>query len=338
MGKAARFAPRESNYAPSVGQRSTTETLAGIYQAFLAKRTWRQPELAKELGIGVEALRRVLFELMEKGMPLERDEEDRSRVFWSVPSDWFPESVMFKREEVPDLLRQLRRVPQGPGRKRLLDLVLARLPRAQISDGAVVPPAPRPEEEQFLDLVEQSASERVSLSMRYHTVGRGDVGDRHASVHRILIGPPARLVATCHRSNTLKTFRVDSIVSARLDRDEPFRSVDDAAVDAYLKASLDGFHGDGAAQLVTFLVRNPDARWVKNNLLPGMKAETTSDGIRIPVHTAALRRVAQFVVSLGASATPESPTLAREVAELARGALDAAQAVLGGPERPRPPV
>jgi predicted DNA-binding transcriptional regulator YafY len=315
-----------------VGQRSTTETLAGIYQAFLGKRTWRQPELAKELGIGVEALRRVLFELMEKGMPLERDEEDRSRVFWSVPSDWFPESVLFKREEVPELLRQLRRVPQGPGRKRLLDLVLARLPRAKISEAAVVPAAPRPEEEQFLDVVEEAASEHVALAMRYFTAGRGDVGDRHVSVHRILLGPPARLVATCHRTGALKTFRVDSIVSARLDGDEAFRASDDTAVDAYLKASVDGFHGDGAAQSLVFVVRNPDARWVKNNLLPGMKAEATSDGIRVAVHTAALRRVAQFVVSLGASAAPESPALAREVSGLARGALAAAEAVLGATE------
>ncbi|HEY2517063.1 MAG TPA: WYL domain-containing protein [Polyangiaceae bacterium] len=315
-----------------MGQRSTTETLAGIYQAFLAKRTWRQPELAKELGIGVEALRRVLFELMEKGMPLERDEEERSRVYWSVPSDWFPESVLFKREEVPELLRQLRRVPQGPGRKRLLDLVLARLPRAKISESAVVPPASRPEEEQFLDIVEQSASDQVALSMRYVTAARGDVGDRHASVHRVLLGPPARLVATCHRSGTLKTFRVDSIVSARLDPEELFRSSDAAALDAYLKASVDGFHGDGAAQPLTFLVRNPDARWVKNNLPPGMKAEPTSDGVRVSVHTAALRRVAQFVVGLGASAAPESPALAREVAELARGALEAAEAVVGASE------
>ncbi len=317
-----------------MGQRSTTETLAGIYQAFLAKRTWRQPELAKELGVSVEALRRVLFELMEKGMPLERDEEERSRVYWSVPSDWFPESVLFKREEVPELLRQLRRAPQGPGRKRLLDLVLARLPRAKISEAAVVPASSRPEEEQFLDVVEQSASEQVTLAMRYFTAGRGDVGDRHASVHRVLLGPPARIVATCHRSGTLKTFRVDSIVGARLDRDEPFRGAEDAAVDVYMRASVDGFHGEGAAQLLTFVVRNPDARWVKNNLLPGMKAEPIGDGIRVSVHTAALRRVAQFVVGLGASAAPESAALAREVAALARGALEAAEAVVAASEPP----
>ena len=312
-----------------MGQRSTTETLAGIYQAFLAKRTWRQPDLAREVGVGVEALRRVLFELMEKGMPLERDEEERSRVFWSVPADWFPEAVLFKQEEVPELLRQLRRVPQGPGRKRLLDLVLTRLPRAKISDEAVVPAASKLEEEQFLDVVEQSASDRIALAMKYFTAGRGDVGDRHASVHRVLLGPPARLVATCHRTGTLKTFRVDSIVSARLDKEEPFRSADDAAVDAYLQRSVDGFHGEGTAQHLSFLVHNPDARWVKNNLPLGMKAEPVSEGIRVLVHTAALRRVAQFVVGLGASASPESPALAQEVAVLARGALEAAQAVLG---------
>jgi predicted DNA-binding transcriptional regulator YafY len=312
-----------------VGQRSTTETLAGIYQAFLQKRTWRQPELARELGIGVEPLRRILFELMEKGMPLERDEEDRSRVFWSVPSDWFPESVLFKREEVPELLRQLRRVPQGQGRKRLLDIVLARLPRAKISDAAIVPPSTKPEEEQFLDIVEQSASERVALSMRYFTAGRGDVSDRHVSVHRVLLGPPTRLVATCHRSGTLKTFRLDSIVSARLDPQMPYRNADEAAVDAYQNASVDGFHGDGKQQHLSFLVRDPDARWVKNNLLPGMRAEPERGGIRVSVHTAALRRVAQFVVGLGAAATPESAALAGEVALLARGALEAAEAVRG---------
>jgi predicted DNA-binding transcriptional regulator YafY len=108
---------------------------------------------------------------------------------------------------------------------------------------AVVPAAPRPEEEQFLDVVEQSASDRIVLAMKYYTAGRGDVGDRHVSVHRVLLGLPARIVATCHRSNTLKTFRVDSIIRARLDRGEPFRSVEDAAV-AYLKASVDGLHGE----------------------------------------------------------------------------------------------
>ena len=74
-------------YHPPVGQRSQTETLAGIYQAFLQKRTWAQSALAKELGISVEPLRRVLHELLERGMPLSRD-EDHPQVYWSVPKGW----------------------------------------------------------------------------------------------------------------------------------------------------------------------------------------------------------------------------------------------------------
>jgi hypothetical protein len=74
---------------------------------------------------------------------------------------------------------------------------------------------------------------------------------------------------------------------------------------------------------VSFVVRNPDARWVKKNLPDGMQAETIPEGIRVTTHTAALRRVAQYVVGLGAAATPESADLASEVATLARGALQA---------------
>jgi predicted DNA-binding transcriptional regulator YafY len=303
-----------------VGQRSSTETVAGIYQSFLAHRTWKQKDLARELSIGVEPLRRMLYELREKGMPLDR-EEDHPHIYWSVPPNWFPGSVLFKREEVPELLRQLRRVPQGPGRKRLLDLILDRLPGVAPPGSSVVSPEASPEEEQYLGLVEDSASNRCALSLRYYTATRGDVGDRYASVHRVLVGPPARFIATCHRSGTLKTFRVDGIVRARLDDQERYREAADADIEAYRKGSLDGYHGGGQPQPLAFFVRNPEARWVKGNMLDGMKADPTPDGVRVTVQTTALARLARFVVGLGPAATPETPALAREVAELARGAL-----------------
>ena|ERR1035438_6147053 len=44
---------------------------------------------------------------------------------------------MLEQEEVPELLRQLRRVPHGQGRARLLNLVLARFPSAP-GEAAVV--------------------------------------------------------------------------------------------------------------------------------------------------------------------------------------------------------
>jgi len=324
-----------------VGQRSTTETLAGIYQAFLTRRTWKQADLARELAVGAETVRRMLYELRERGMPLDR-EEDHPHVYWSVPKSWFPGSVLFKQEEVPELLRQLRRIPHGQGRARLLSLVLERLPHRAPPDTPAnaaafgsVPPFPAspvvvarevsPEEERFLAVIEDSASQRTALHVRYLTAGRVDEGSRHASVHRVLLGPPDRFVATCHRSGTLKTFRVDGVLDARLDPAHPFRAADEATVDAYLQASLDGFHGEGPPREHSFFVRNPEARWVKKNLLEGMRAEAAGDGIRVAVHTASLDRLARYVVSLGGAATPECPELAREVAGLARGALEAVE-------------
>src|ERR1700722_8897668 len=122
-----RATSRAAYHRPPVGQRSTTDTVIGIYQAFHTRRTWKQADLARSLNVGTEAVRRVLLELQEKGMPLE-SEVDRPHVYWSVRKNWFPGSLLFKQEEVPELLRQLRRVPGGQGRSRLLALVLDRLP------------------------------------------------------------------------------------------------------------------------------------------------------------------------------------------------------------------
>lgn len=311
-----------------MGQRSQTETLAGIYQAFVARRVWKQTELAKQLEVSTEVIRRILHELREKGMPLDR-EEDHPHVYWTVPKDWFPGSVLFKREEIPDLLRQLRRIPHGKGRAQLLDLVLTRTGNTVASPPGIVPRAASEQEEQYLCSVEDALGRKSALFMRYYTASRGAVGDRYVSVHRIHTGPPARFVATCHRSEMLKTFRVDGIVSARLDAQERFRPVDEAPLDAYDKASLDGFNQGGAPTTFAFVVRNPEARWVKNNLLEGMRAEDRSEGIRVEVTTTSLVRLARFVVGLGDAATCETPALAGEVATLARGALAASMPANG---------
>src|SRR5580658_9247732 len=231
LSMATRLGVERPAYDRPVGRRSQTETVAGIYQAFLQRRTWPQAALAKDLDLTVGTLRRVLFELQAEGMPLHRD-EDHPQLYWSVPKDWYPGSVLFKRAEVPELLRQLRRVPRGVGRRRLLDIVLDRLPGIEANSPTVITHEPSPQEEQYLSVVEDSSA-RVSLWMKYYTASRGDVGERHASVHRVHAGPPARFIATCHRSGTLRTFRVDGILWARLDPDERFRPASEAEVDAY---------------------------------------------------------------------------------------------------------
>jgi hypothetical protein len=116
-------------------------------------------------------------------------------------------------------------------------------------------------------------------------------------------------------------------------------------------ASLDGYKGAGPAVACCFFVREPESSWVANNVLDGMHVETLHGGIRVTAETSALLPLARFVVKLGGAARPETPALAEAVAELARGALEQAEAVLrerestqssedlsGAPARPRSDV
>jgi len=230
--------------------------------------------------------------------------------------------VLFKQEDVPDLVRQLRRLPRSKTRERLLAVVDQQLPRRAAP--ATTPIATRSttdQEEQYVPVVEDAADKRVSLWMRYFTASRGSISERHVSVHVVDIGPPARFVATCHRNGDLRWFRVDCITGARLDANEPFRDGLASSVAAFRAASLDGFKGAGPTSTCSFLVRAPESRWVANNLLDGMRAETLPDGLRVHVQTSAVLRLARFVVGLGEAARPEDAALVEAVAELARGAL-----------------
>ena len=311
-----------------MGQRSSTETVVAIVQAFLQRRTWSQAELARHVGIAVPALRKRLNELTTSGFPLDR-EEDHPHVFWSVPKDWFPGGVVFSGEEVPDLLRQLAHLPRGAARNRLLAKVLEAAPRRGGlggEGGPLVTKTASPSEESWLPFAEDAAARRAALRIRYFTASRGAIEWRHVSVQRVVVGPPARLVAVCHRSGALRWFRVDNVLGAGLDEHEPFRAADGAAVDAFLAASLDGFHAGGAPSRCSFFVRDPEARWVQSSLLEPMRCEVVPGGIRVLVDTTAVLVVARYVVSLGAAARAETPALAAHVAELARGALEAASA------------
>lgn len=306
----------------SVGQRSSTVPVVQLVQAFLERRTWTQNALAVRLEMTTPAVREKLKEL-QTVFHLER-EEDHPHVYWSVPKDWFPGGVVFSRDQLPELLRHLLRLPQNKARDGLLQTVVRNLPRgdsAQALTTAVMPPASTKPEEDYLSLVEDAASQKQALRFRYFTTSRGQMSTRHASVHRIVLGRPARFVATCHREDKLKWFRVENILSARLDAAEPYRASDTKQVEAFLGASVDGFNAGGAAAELSLLVREPEARWVQHNLLPTMKVEPINGRIRVTVETNAILQVARYVVGLGAAATAETPALAEAVEVLARGAL-----------------
>lgn len=322
--------------------------------AFLEKRTWIQADLARSVGLTrPEALRTVLQELVDEGIPLE-SERSPPHVYWRVAKDWYPGGVLFKAEHVPALLRQLSHLPSGDVRDRLLGIVLGQLPaRGKLTPAApVVSRKTSEQEEEYTPIVEESAARRLPLFMRYLTASRGGrSSDRHVSVHVIDIGPPARFVATCHKNGDLRWFRVDGIARARVDDSQKFRECDPAVLAAYRAASLDGFKGAGPAIACSFLVREPECVWVANNLLEGMHSESVQGGMRVTVETSAILALARFVVRFGDAVQPETPALARAVAELARGALDQADALLrraeketesadlgGAPARPRSDV
>jgi predicted DNA-binding transcriptional regulator YafY len=311
-----------------VGQRSATETLFGIVHAFIEQRTWGQADLARRLELGVPALRRRLVELQAAGWRLERSDEDATQVYWSVPREWLPGALHFKETEAVELLRQIGRLPQCAARRELLQTVVARLPKsaigAKFDTNAVSPSALTEAEERFVPAVEDSGTRKVTLAFRYFTVSRREEDWRRASVHRVELGPPARFIATCHRSGTLKWFRVDNVLDARLEANEPYREVAPAALEKFEADSLDGFHEDREPVTCSFVLRNPDGAWVRRNLLKGMIAETVPEGVHVTVHTTAVQRVARFVVALGDAARPENAELREAVISLAKGALSAA--------------
>ena len=306
-----------------MGQRSRTETVVAVLSAFHRRKKWTQAELARSIGVGTEALRKVLEELQAEAFPLVSD-TDRPHVYWKMSNSWCPGGILFKKEDVPELVRQLGRLPRSKARDGLLDVVVDQLP----AKGKLLPVPPvasrvlSDQEEQYLPIVEDGAARKVPLFFKYVTASKGVIGERRASVHWIDLGPPARFVATCHRTGELRWFRVDRILHGRVDAGEPFRPSAAAAVEAFCATSLDGYKGSGGPIVCSFFVRDPEARWVANNLLDGMRVEALHDGIRVSLEKSAVIRLARFVVGLGAAAQPENPELAKVVVELARGALE----------------
>jgi predicted DNA-binding transcriptional regulator YafY len=302
-----------------VGSRSNTETIVAILKAFLDQRTWKQAELARHVSVLPATIHRCLCELQANGIPLV-SEKDHPHVYWSVPKSWYPGGILFTGEQITQIFRQLSRVPKGKARNQLIENLLKYLPARQAT-ATVIPAETTTREDEHLPVIEDSVDQRVALRFRYFTANRGSEGLRHASVHRVLLGPPARFVATCHRTGELKWFRIENMSDAALDPAEPFREADSKRVDAHLRASLDGFHEGGAPVKQVFFVRDPDARWVARNLFEEMRFEEVSGGITVTVETSGLKRLARFVVGLGAAAKPLTLELEREVAALAQGAL-----------------
>ncbi|MGH7283244.1 MAG: helix-turn-helix transcriptional regulator [Polyangiaceae bacterium] len=227
-----------------MGTKSSTETVIAILQAFLARRTWGQAELARHVDVGSPALRKRLVELQESGIPLTCDHE-HPHAYWSVPKTWFPGGVLLTSEQVIEIFRLLARLRKSASSQKLMERLLAFIPSREATalvSGAVVPVETTEREDRFVPLLEDSAQKKTALLIRYYSQRRGSEEERFVSVHRVLVGPPARFLATCHRSGGLKFFRVENVSEARESLNEAFRDADTKLVYAHIRASIDGFH------------------------------------------------------------------------------------------------
>jgi len=323
-------------YLLRVGQRTPTETLFGIVAAFVEKRDWTQAELARKLETTPETIRRRLLELKAGGLELSRSEEP-PHVYWSVPRNWFPGVLPFKADEARDLLRLLGRARASDLRDRLLEVVVSRLSNlgrlaevggagvgadgVDASDDAALERGER-ETERWLAVAEDALAKKTVMKMRYFTASRRQESWRHVSVHRIGVEARPQLIATCHKANTLRRFRLSNVLEARLDPGEKLRSATAKEIRLFEQETFGGFRHPGPVFRCVFVVHDPDSAWVARNLPDDrIEHETVTGGMRFSIETSAVEHLARFVTGLGGAAKAETPELAEAVATLARGAL-----------------
>lgn len=312
-----------------MGTRDNYETITRVIQAFAVQHTWAQAELARKVGVGTPALRRLLLNLERFGMPLEKD-EDHPHVYWSVPQHWFPGGVVFDLEDWEVLVHAALGINDERQRQKLLGRLLAgRGPRAEVRDGlerlhqAVIATPLRPEESDSVLLVERAILEAVPLAIYYYSASRGTLSWRVVSPQKLFI-ERFRLAGHCHSHGSLRWFRVDNIQRARLVPEERWIDIDEDQLQIFLASSVDGFR-DGSQGNLTFWVRPPASHWVRRNLLAGMEAqETTSGELRVTAKGAA-PVVARFIAGLGGSAVAEGDGLRALVRDVAAATLAAHQ-------------
>lgn len=300
-----------------MGRRSALETVAGLLVAFIDERTWEQATLAKHLSVSVRTLRGCLLDLQRSGVPLDQEAENRSRIYWSVPSGWLPGAAVLPGDQVLQCGRLLARLPQTDARDRILVHLLrgsgGLLSRNRAAGASY---------ESALATAEDGLSERRTIRVRYRSTTARDPSERTISVQRIVYGDRPRLVAFCHRAKELRWFRVDRIQRSAPDNCTVFEDIATNDVDAFVRESVDGFRGQRGVHEVAFVVRSPASRWAISNL-PAMDAMVAEydGGIRVVCRTAGDEILARWLVGLGASVAIETESLQEQVVAIARRVL-----------------
>jgi predicted DNA-binding transcriptional regulator YafY len=280
--------------------------------ALVRRPSWSQAELARECGVTPRTLRMRIRELGEADMPIERDAAG-SQVVWSVHRGWFPGGTFVADADLRAVVRALNRAPDTAGRQRALGL-LGQATKA----GAPAPPS----DERTLVAVEDACREHQVVEVDYQSAGRDEVERRHLSVHRVFHGDRVRILATCHRTNELRFFRAERIKRIQRAPAHKFRAAPVQELDRWVSESINWYRTSAPATMHRFVVRLPEARWVRANLPVGTFVESpATDGVRFEARTSGLDPLARYVVGLGEAAYAETLELRHAVQRIARGAL-----------------
>ncbi|MBL8787538.1 MAG: WYL domain-containing protein [Deltaproteobacteria bacterium] len=299
----------------------------GILAALLEARTVCQSDLAAQLGVSSETVRKHMLELQVGGVPLTRDhDEGEQRVYWSVPSSWGPKGVNLEKEDVEDVLRVLVACPRSKRRDRLLDKLLDAMPqrdlwRQRLRVTRVAEPSTS-DHDDAIDRLAEAASTRQALTVEYFSRTRGMKETRTMSPQ--LMVPPVQFFAVCHNTLKLRRYRIDH-VRVLAPSTEAYVAADPAEIEAMLREGLEGYTGDEPLVEHRFRVRGEPARWFAESawLKDAKRKVIDASEVEYSYKVRAVGVLARRVVGLGAAATALTPALREEVVRLARGSLEA---------------
>jgi predicted DNA-binding transcriptional regulator YafY len=305
-----------------MGRRTGTETVAKLLVAFLQRPSWTQKELERICGVASKAVRRALLSLEEAGVPLAREDAERSLVVWSVPKTWLP-AVAHRMVDGELIARLVARLPTSGDREVVLGKLLSSLPGPAIAPNE----AALDVSEATLAMVEDACRERRVLRLGYFTASRGQHGIRLLSIQRVVYGDRLRFVAHCHARRRLLWFRVDRIAHPEVIESESYVQADADEVARFVAESLDGFHGSSEAVSCEFHVGYPVATWALRALPAGSDGAVVHHGplgAHVALTTSAIEVLARFLVGLGGACTQIRPDALRDrVRTLAHEALSA---------------
>lgn len=320
-GRAVRSPPRFER----MGRESATRTLALIFAELIEKRTIVQAEVARKLEIKSETVAAKMAELREGGIPVEREQDGRN-VRWRVAKNWFPNAVVFEKDEAQKLLLLLLRGRRSATRDAFVARLTAAVPATKGARDAVreanVERTTSEQEDSCRSVIELAMLSKRVVSMRYQGTDDDEPRWRTASPQTIVNSENPYVIAFDHDRHALRHFRFDRMSRAIAEDSIAFRSVDDELVERNVRESMHGYCG-GELREVSFVVAMAVWNRVKDNLpFVVTHSEPAEGGVRVVVNSRAGRVLTRFLLAHSTDVQIETDVVREEVVAAARAAIE----------------